>query len=288
MLNHLKSLTGLVLVSLFTIGDLPSVFSQKVAQAQTTTSVPANRPAANSIARSQRSGRITVEYGETDDPISAELMQGYQQYGLFEKVGNLITSEINLPRDITLHLTNCDQANAFYRKEDHAIVICNQLTKSNYETFLANGDSKEEALKAAIFTSVFTFFHESGHMLIHELDLTVVGKEEDIADQFSAFFLLANDSSEGQSVSGEIVTAAAKLFALTSTDPNNGQLQDEHALNQQRFYNLVCMLYGANPEKYQDLVTQLKYAESRLGSCQVESESIMANWKRLLEPYLKA
>jgi Putative metallopeptidase len=286
MLNYLKWLSGLALVSLFTVGDLPGVFPKAVTHAQTPATALANQQS-TTIARNRDGGRIKVVYEETDDFFSRSLIQAYQKYGYFEKVSALITSEIALPRDITVILTNCGMANAFYSSKKHAIVICNELTQENYQLLVQNGYEQDEALKTAIFASIFFFYHEAGHMLIHELNLPVVGKEEDVADQFSAFFLLMNDSSAGKSDSGEILMSAAKLFALEKSLPSEQGLQDEHALNRQRFYNLVCILYGAAPNKYQDLVARLDYSEQRLDRCQAESESLVTAWQRLLEPYLK-
>lgn len=194
---------------------------------------------------------------------------------------------MNLPRNITVVLTDCGTANAAYINQKHAIVMCNELTKENHQLLRKNGYGEDKAMKTAILASIFFFYHESGHMLIHELNLPITGKEEDVADQFSAIFLLLNDPSEGKSASGEIVLAAATLFKLESTTPKHRDFQDEHALSQQRFYNLVCMLYGAAPAQYSNLVAKLDYADARLHRCQRESESIVTAWQRLLHPYLK-
>lgn len=287
MLKYLKSLSGLTLASLCTVTNLLGVFPQSAAQAISVTTVAATQPSrTNRLARNQRSGRIRVVYAETNDPLSALLIQGYQETRFFEEIGKLITSEINLPRDITVVLTDCGQANAAYSSQEHAIVICNELTKNNYQFLKQHGYGEEKALKTAIFSSIFTFYHESGHMLIHELNLPVVGKEEDVADQFAAFFLLINDDKD-KSMSGEIVMAAANLFKLQSTVPDESDIIDEHSLHKQRFYNLVCMLYGAAPKKYSRLVAKLDYPESRLNSCQAENKSKFTAWKLLLQPYLK-
>ena len=289
MLNYIKWLSGLALVSLFTVGDLPGVFPKAVARAQTPATAPANQkaPPTRLSARNRGGGEISVVYQETSDPLSASLIKAYQRYGYFEKIGALITSEIALPRDITVVLTDCEQPNAFYSSEHHAIVMCNELTKENYRLLRADGYSEKAALKTAILSSVFTFYHEAGHMLIHELELPAVGREEDNVDQFSAFFLLVNDSSVDKSNSGEIILAAAKVFSLKPSSLTSAIIQDEHSLSQQRLANLVCMLYGAAPSGYQDLVKELDYSESRLAGCQAESSKTFAAWKRLLEPYLK-
>jgi Putative metallopeptidase len=81
--------------------------------------------------------------------------------------------------------------------------------------------------------------------------------------------------------------SAAQLFNLQSTHPTPEDYKDPHSLNQQRYYNLVCMVYGASPGKYRNLVTKLNYPESRLNGCQQESGSMFRNWERLLNPYLK-
>jgi hypothetical protein len=283
MFNYFKWLSGVALVSLVTIGDLPGVSLQRV-RAQPTiaaTQTPAK------IARHRRGGRIKVVYGEANDRFSAQLMQGYRQSRFFERIGGLMASQVNLPQNVTIVLTQCGQANAAYSNEEHAIVICNELTNQNYRIFRKAGYREEEALKSAIFATVFTFYHEAGHMLIHELDLPTTGKEEDVADQFSAYYLLSSDSSEDKAMSGQIVMSAAKLFKLQSTRPSPEDYIDEHSLNQQRYYNLVCMLYGKAPDRYRGLVSRLNYPESRLNGCQLESERMFASWQRLLEPHAK-
>jgi Putative metallopeptidase len=286
MFNYFKWI-GVALVSLFTFCELPIVFSEAAAQAQTSTATPTTKKNSSLVARNHSGGRMKVVYEETKDPFSAVLIEQYKQSKLFEKIGDLVTSEINLPQDITVLLTDCGEGNAAYIREHRTIVICNELTKENYQLLLKNSDGEEAALKAAIFASVFFFYHETAHMLIDRLNLPVVGKEEDIADQFSGFFLLSNDSSSDKTISGEMILSAARLFALESTTPSNREYQDEHGLNQQRFYNLVCLLYGANPAKYGDLVSKLDYSESRLSRCQSEVGPIMSAWQRLLQPYLK-
>jgi Putative metallopeptidase len=288
MLKYCKWLSGLALASLFLVADLPGVCLPIAAQALTVRTVSKTKPTPQKIiARNQRSGRIKVVYGKTKDRNSNELMQAYRQYKFFETFADIVTSEINLPRDLTIVVKDCNMANSFYRAQEHKIFMCNELVKENYQLLIKKGHTEEKAMKGALLASVFYFYHEFGHAIIHELDLPIVGQEEDIADRFAATFLLINDSSETKSISGEILMAAAKLFKLESTTPKHRDFQDEHALSQQRFYNIVCMLYGAAPDRYRKLVVKLNYEETRLERCQMESGSIFNGWKRLLQPYLK-
>ena len=286
MSNYFQRLKRLAVASLWTVSGLPLLMP--VPAQALTASNKQTTAATNLVARQQRSGRMQVVYGKANDPFSAALMRVYKQYGLFEQAANLMTAQIELPRNIQIVLTDLGQPNAYYSAQQHAIVISNELTKHNYESLLKRGYSEEEAIKTAVLASIFIFYHEAGHMLIHELNLPITGREEDAADQFAAAFLLLNDSSTDKALSGEIVMAAAQVFDAQRTQPDERDLQDEHSLNPQRFYNLVCMLYGAAPERYGNLVTKLGYSESRLSRCQMESKSVLAAWQRLLEPYLKS
>ena len=40
-------------------------------------------------------------------------------------------------------------------------------------------DQKAQVMDFTMHDMTFTLFHESGHLLIHELDLPVLGKEEE-------------------------------------------------------------------------------------------------------------
>jgi hypothetical protein len=287
MFNYCKWLGGLILVSLFAIGDVPGISPKKVAQSQTPISAIANQNPANLIALHPGNGIIKVIYGKTNDRFSARLMESYQQSNFFERITEPIATQFKLPRNVRVILQDCGVANAFYSSEEHAIIMCNELTNQAYKLSKQKGYGEEAALKSAVLSTVFFLYHEVGHMLVHELDLPIVGGEEDIADRFAAYFLLRSDPSADKSLSGQILLSAAKVFARQSTRPGNEIYKDPHPLNQQRYYNIVCIVYGAAPEKYTGLVTKLNYPESRLNGCLQESESMFRNWGRLLQPYLK-
>jgi Putative metallopeptidase len=275
---------ALVLVTL--VGLPVTKLGSQAAEAKTTLPTTTTKSDPKLLARHQSGGRIEVVYGESDDPFSVALMEADREQGFYQAVADKITSEIRLPRNVTVVLRDCGQANAFYDRNNHSITMCNELTKASYERFKAAGDGDEAALESAIFSSIFYFFHEAGHLVTGELNLPIVGREEDVADQFSAFFLLSNDPSEDKSNSSKILLSAAQLFRLTSEKPTQSNYLDEHGLNQQRFYNIICMLYGKSPENYRQLISSLNYPESRAASCQQELNKMFDSWQRLLEPYL--
>jgi Putative metallopeptidase len=287
MYKYLNWISRLALISLVSLGDNLSGLqnSAVLAQDTTPTATTDSQPKSNPVAPNQRGDRFKLVYVKTDDRLSLQLMEAYHKNQLFNKVGKVITTKINLPRNITLLIKDCGEVNAYYNGSDHSITMCNELAKSNYKVFRQAGFDNEQAWQAAIYATIFVFYHEAGHMLIRELNLPAVGKEEDVADQFSAYLLLNNDPTEGRKMSKSIVGAAADLFKLTARKPSKELMLDEHSLNQQRFYNLVCILYGAAPDTYGELVKKLDYPDRRLYGCRLEYQQIASSWKRLLEPH---
>jgi hypothetical protein len=63
---------------------------------------------------------------------------------------------------------------------------------------------------------------------------------------------------------------------------------DEHGLDLQRAYTIVCYLYGSNPEKYKQLATDTKLPEERQGACVGEYKNQAWSWDELLRPHLRA
>ena len=64
-------------------------------------------------------------------------------------------------------------------------------------------------------------------------------------------------------------------------------LMDEHSLDDQRGYRSLSLVYGSNPEKYEDIAKDLKVDEDMCLMSQKMFEQQRNNWLRLLKPYLK-
>jgi Putative metallopeptidase len=54
-----------------------------------------------------------------------------------------------------------------------------------------------------------------------------------------------------------------------------------------RFFNIVCWVYGQNPEKYSPMVKQGVLPEERAVRCEDEYRQLAKSWSTLLAPYLK-
>lgn len=134
---------------------------------------------------------------------------------------------------------------------------------------------------------VFTFYHEVGHALVHNLDIPVTGKEEDAVDQLASHILI------GQAQPGQAATVNAAsgflafdkgLFSLFS----KSTFADEHSLGRQRFYNILCWVYGSDQARWGNLVVSGTLPNHRAERCPHEYSQLSRSWDTLLASHRRA
>src|SRR5258708_30679566 len=106
-------------------------------------------------------------------------------------------------------------------------------------------------------------------------------------------FAIINLLNIGNKVSHRVLVEAAKGWFLSDRrDRRDGEPQayfDEHGLDQQRAYNIVCLVYGSEPANMTDLADETKLPKDRRDSC-VTSDypSISSSWMSVLAPHRRA
>jgi hypothetical protein len=162
-----------------------------------------------------------------------------------------------------------------------AIVGLPALTANSAQAFEM---PKDEA--AAQFVSsnvVATLYHELGHGLIDVLQLPVLGREEDAADSLSA--LLTHEIWDEDSAT-QIIYDTAYAYSAYAQEADQGGWElayaDTHSLDLQRYYNLVCQFYGADPEVRQDVADELELPAERAEGCADEFALMSESWGGIL------
>jgi hypothetical protein len=132
---------------------------------------------------------------------------------------------------------------------------------------------------------LFVLLHELAHAAITELGLPVLGRIEDAADTFAALRLLR----VGSDFSHRVLAEAAKGWFLADLrDQREGDkvpFYDEHGLNQQRAYQIVCLMVGSDDDKFKDLAEETKLPKSRQESCAGDYSNAAYCWDLLLKPH---
>lgn len=188
-----------------------------------------------------------------------------------------------LPQDIYLSVNNCGEANAFYSPDSKEIIMCRELVTLFAQGFAKEFEDKEEAAQAVEDSTMFVFFHELGHALIDIYDLPVTGREEDAVDQLAAL-IVADGSEEG---AASVFNGAMAFTVLDGDELHESAFWGEHSMGLQRFFNIICMLYGQDPEAHKDLVNEEVLPKARAQRCPSEYQRIEKAWGTLLSPHIK-
>jgi hypothetical protein len=148
--------------------------------------------------------------------------------------------------------------------------------------------AKRQLVEFVVGNTLFVMAHEMGHALINQMDMPVLGREEDAADSFAIVTAL----KMGSGLSERVLIEAAKGWVLASKrDKKKGNalaFYDEHGLDLQRAYNAVCFMVGADPEKYKTLAADTKLPEKRQESCVWEYKATAWSWDEMLKKHLRA
>ena len=194
-----------------------------------------------------------------------------------------LNENLALPFDIKVVFEECGRPDSFYDNESKKIVICNELIDTYHHLFsrtLTTKAARDEATKGAI---VSMFLHEVAHALIEGWDLPITGREEDAADQFSTLMLI-NSLLGGE----EMALNGARSFKLLAV-LEKGQAKDyadPHSLDEQRFFNSTCLIYGNRPVENEYLIRNGTVPVERAFECEEDYARVSRSWQRLLSPYL--
>lgn len=128
------------------------------------------------------------------------------------------------------------------------------------------------------------FYHELGHALIDIEGVPIFAQEEDAADVFSIYLIDA--LYEDESALALAYDAAFGFWAeAENRDRFGGDIAwwDVHGPDEQRFYNTVCIFYGADPENREGFAEDLGLPEERAAYCPEEFDQANDAWGGVLD-----
>lgn len=228
-------------------------------------------------------GDFVVEYELPQSPKLQDLASGIRDSGYPDALAEFLNTQLALPRDLPLVFAQCDKVNAYYAGEDKRITICWEMLVDIAQAF-ADHDWTDESGSVgtlALYAWTWVIFHEVGHALVDYYQLPITGKEEDAVDDFSTLLLILDDSAEAA------VHAAVYFRFQDNGEHPPSALANEHGLHLQRFYNIMCIVYGSAPAEYGYFETQFPEMEGRLPRCEGEYVQKLKSWATLLAPWAK-
>jgi Putative metallopeptidase len=221
-------------------------------------------------------------------PVSSEYQPIYEhlkQAGALERLQQLL-SPFRLPQPLVLKVSGCEgESNAWY--ENGVITVCyeflHDILKKAPEQTLPSGVTRDDAILGPFLD---VFLHETGHAVFDLLKVPVFGREEDAADMFSAYMML----QLGKDYSHRLMLGSAYQYKVDVENPQVSleikKFSNEHGVPAQRFYNVLCIAYGADQKMFADVVQKGYLPESRAEACEGEYDQTAFAFKKLIGPYI--
>ncbi len=203
--------------------------------------------------------------------------------GAFQEIATALNQMIAMPKDVYINMDSCGEPNAYYNPNASEITFCYELLEqydAEFKTIEKNQAKVDEMVED---TLIQTLFHELGHCLIDVWELPATGREEDAVDQLATILML-DGSDEGQA---STINAALEFeIASRDQDPGDMMFWDEHSFSKTRFYDMLCLVYGSNPDKNEFMIGDDGLPEKRAVRCEEEFKRAERSWMKLLAPYL--
>ena len=226
--------------------------------------------------------QIRIVYGEPKNPAHQPIYERLQKRRVLEDFRDFL-SPLKLPQPLTIKTEGCGVVNAYY--SGGAVTICYEYIAWIHQIAAKITLSNEISLEDAVVGPfVDVLLHEVAHAIFDLLKIPLFGREEDAADQLAAFILL----QFGNDVARRTIVGAALLFRQMAEDhqPGTADFAAVHGLPAQRFINVLCIAYGAQPKLFADYVKQGFLPPHRVGHCRWEYQQILYAFKTLISPHV--
>jgi len=134
-----------------------------------------------------------------------------------------------------------------------------------------------------------TLYHELAHALIDMMELPVLGQEEDAADVLSAL-MIHTRHPEAEAVRIARNSSLSFAYDAEELEASGVELEfwGEHGPALQRYYNTICIFYGANPQARDEFATDLGLPEGRADYCPGEYRLATRSWTPILDQIREA
>ncbi|PWT87552.1 MAG: hypothetical protein C5B56_10215 [Proteobacteria bacterium] len=228
--------------------------------------------------------RIKIEYIPPKNPAFQPIYDQLKERRVLEQVQEIF-SPVKLTTDLTIKSTECGMSNAWYQRP--TLTICyeylSDILANLPEDKSPQGITRTDALAGQFY---YVVFHEMGHALFDALNVPLFGGAEDSADRFATYMMLRLGKQDARRLIGGAAYTYRQNMAGTKVTAPLTAFSDVHGAPPQRFYNLLCIAYGADPQAFGDLIDNGYLPAARAKGCRTEYGEVNFAFQQLIRPYL--
>ena len=238
----------------------------------------------------EQPNRICIEYGPPRTPEQQAIYERMMEHRPLEKFQEIF-SPFRLPIEVTLRVKDCDGvSNAWYQRP--VVTICYEYV-ADFRKNGPKGDTPAEEVFAGITPTdamfgqfFFAVAHEMGHAIFDLLDVPIFGRAEDAADGFATYMMLELGKRDAQ----KMILGAAYSYKEYVKNPRVCvpliAFADGHSAPMQRYYNLMCIGFGADPELFSGLVEKGYLPKNRADGCRTEYNEVNFAFHTAIAPHI--
>jgi len=229
--------------------------------------------------------RIDIAYVEPKLAGNQPVAKLLKEHQVLEKVRDLLRP-LRLPHRLLLQTSDCGGIpNAFSNEE--SVTVCYEYVDDIWKNAPTQTTPTGIApIDAVIGPLLDVLLHETGHAVFASLQIPVLGREEDAADQFSTYMMLKFDKDDARRlILGSAYQYKGDLASPTITITQQ-KFADEHGTPAQRFFNLLCTAYGSDQNLFADVVEKGFLPEERAVGCKREYAQLSHAFATLLGPHI--
>jgi Putative metallopeptidase len=149
-------------------------------------------------------------------------------------------------------------------------------------------ENRQALIEFVLGNMLFVVTHEIGHAVIGEMEMPVLGREEDAADAFAIYAALWFGDDFSYRI---LVQATQGWFLSDQKDRKEGEklaFYGAHGIDVQRAYQVVCFMVGSDPAKFKELADKTKLPEDRRATCKRDYGNAAWSWEKMLKPHFRA
>jgi Putative metallopeptidase len=147
---------------------------------------------------------------------------------------------------------------------------------------------RQEIAEFMAGNTLFVLLHELAHTAASQMQIPALDRKEDAVDSFAVTQLIKLSSGFPDRVLEE---SAKGWFLSNQRGQENGdpvQYYDEHGIDQERAYQIVCKMVGTGEDRYRRLAAATKLPKERQESCAGDFGAASNTWDMALKPHLRS
>lgn len=145
----------------------------------------------------------------------------------------------------------------------------------------SSGVDKDAFIEGNLY---FLAYHELGHAFVSEFELPIAGREEDAVDRLAIWMMTPDEGSEP-----EYLVGAMQGWFMTAAEVPLSEIAwwDEHGADQQRAFQIACLLYGTDQKQFKGVADKADLPEERRETCEDDAVSNNSVWDQFLADHLR-